>query len=439
MTSVPGSMHTLQASTSLPTQQGRIGQTTGLCCAWHTTSLQGKCPGNAYCQDLGNKESLAPAWVLGPDQNCPTHPLTIDFSLGTIHLLPRIPPWHHAWLAGLKSGTAGLWNRQCTCVWAQLLNEGPGHSPGLTHSLTHSVSSPHAHQLAHSQAPLLTARQAFRLSSRRSHGIQGQARAHVPYKGLTPLAPHTGPSLHAVSASPQIPFPRRARPFNLANQLNKRKPGMAKPSAPNMWRPSTPFSPSPGAPLCPLRSLLSLPPAPTCFLSAPGPSLPSVTIPGPPPPPHGARSLASPAFLTYGQGRRCTTTTKPRGSAGACASRSPRLHDNPVLCAGSPACPAGLPPISPPPRLRGRLLRSRDPARREPAPRRLRGGAVLLEGRSEDRPSPPPPAPPRLPLSRLEDCGESVALSTAVLLSVVGSASGSAAILSRDCAEGERL
>lgn len=57
MTSVPGSMHTLQASASLPTQQGRIGQTTGLCRDWHTTSRQGKGSGNAYCQDLGNKQS----------------------------------------------------------------------------------------------------------------------------------------------------------------------------------------------------------------------------------------------------------------------------------------------------------------------------------------------------------------------------------------------
>lgn len=55
-TSVPGSMGTLQASTSLPTQQGRTGQTPGLCCDWHTTSLQGKCPGNTYCQNLGNKQ-----------------------------------------------------------------------------------------------------------------------------------------------------------------------------------------------------------------------------------------------------------------------------------------------------------------------------------------------------------------------------------------------
>lgn len=84
MTSVPGSMHTLQASTSLPTQQGRIGQTTELCRDWHATSLQGKCAGNAYCQGLGNKQSLALAWVLGPEQNCPTHPLTTDFLLGTI-------------------------------------------------------------------------------------------------------------------------------------------------------------------------------------------------------------------------------------------------------------------------------------------------------------------------------------------------------------------
>lgn len=59
-TSAPGSMRALQASTSLPTQQGRTGQTPGLCCDWHTTSLQGKCPGNTYCQNLGDKQK---AWL----------------------------------------------------------------------------------------------------------------------------------------------------------------------------------------------------------------------------------------------------------------------------------------------------------------------------------------------------------------------------------------
>lgn len=56
MTSAPGSTHSLQASTSLPTQQGRTGQTPGLHCDWHAISLQGKCPGNFYCQNLGNKQ-----------------------------------------------------------------------------------------------------------------------------------------------------------------------------------------------------------------------------------------------------------------------------------------------------------------------------------------------------------------------------------------------
>lgn len=37
--SVPDSRSTLQAFTSLPAQQGRTGQTPGLCCDWHTTSL----------------------------------------------------------------------------------------------------------------------------------------------------------------------------------------------------------------------------------------------------------------------------------------------------------------------------------------------------------------------------------------------------------------
>lgn len=55
-TSVPGCMRTLQASTGLPTQQGRTGQTPGLCCDWHTTSIQGKCPGDAECQNLGNTQ-----------------------------------------------------------------------------------------------------------------------------------------------------------------------------------------------------------------------------------------------------------------------------------------------------------------------------------------------------------------------------------------------
>lgn len=50
-TSVPGSMRTL-----LPTQQGRTGQTPGLCCDWHTTSIQGKCPGDAERQNLGNTQ-----------------------------------------------------------------------------------------------------------------------------------------------------------------------------------------------------------------------------------------------------------------------------------------------------------------------------------------------------------------------------------------------
>lgn len=61
MPSAPGSTHSLQASSSLPTQQGRTGQTPGLHCDWHAISLQGKCPGNSYCQDLGNKQR---AWLL---------------------------------------------------------------------------------------------------------------------------------------------------------------------------------------------------------------------------------------------------------------------------------------------------------------------------------------------------------------------------------------
>lgn len=78
-TSVPGSMRTL-----LPTQQGRTGQTPGLCCDWHTTSIQGKCP------ELGQYPERW-ALALGPDQNCPAYPLTTDFFLGTSHLLPHVP------------------------------------------------------------------------------------------------------------------------------------------------------------------------------------------------------------------------------------------------------------------------------------------------------------------------------------------------------------
>lgn len=54
-TSAPDSRSALQAPTSLPAQQGRTGQTLGLCCDWHATSLPGQTPRPCkYCQDLGN-------------------------------------------------------------------------------------------------------------------------------------------------------------------------------------------------------------------------------------------------------------------------------------------------------------------------------------------------------------------------------------------------
>lgn len=43
-TSVPDSRRALQAPTSLQAQQGRTGQTLGLCCDWHATSLPGQTP-----------------------------------------------------------------------------------------------------------------------------------------------------------------------------------------------------------------------------------------------------------------------------------------------------------------------------------------------------------------------------------------------------------
>lgn len=43
-TSVPDSRSALQAPTSLPAQQGRTGQTLGLCCDWHATNLPGQKP-----------------------------------------------------------------------------------------------------------------------------------------------------------------------------------------------------------------------------------------------------------------------------------------------------------------------------------------------------------------------------------------------------------
>ena len=43
-TSVPDSRSAPQAPTSLQAQQGRTGQTLGLCCDWHATSLPGQTP-----------------------------------------------------------------------------------------------------------------------------------------------------------------------------------------------------------------------------------------------------------------------------------------------------------------------------------------------------------------------------------------------------------
>lgn len=127
---------------------------------------------------------------------------------------------------------------------------------------------------------------------------------HTCPKGLTPLAPHTRPLPTNTPSRPhpRFPFPRGPDPDSTPTRS---KPGMASPSAPNIWRP--PFSQSPGSPLCSLRSLSSSTCShllSRCFQSQPL----SVAIPVPPP--HNnhrrARSQASPACLTYGQGRRST-------------------------------------------------------------------------------------------------------------------------------------
>jgi hypothetical protein len=91
-TSATGSMGTLQTSTSLPTQLSRaeLGRPQD----YAVTGIPPVTRANAQVMPTArtwaiNRELGSVA--LGPDQNCPAHPLTIDFLLGTSHLLPRVP------------------------------------------------------------------------------------------------------------------------------------------------------------------------------------------------------------------------------------------------------------------------------------------------------------------------------------------------------------
>lgn len=93
---------------------------------------------------------------------------------------------------------------------------------------------------------------------------------HTCPKGLTPLAPHTMPlPTNTPSRShPRFPFPRGPDPDSTSTSS---KPGMASPSAPNIWRLR---SPKVLVLLCVHSALLPLPPVPTRSLSASSPSLP---------------------------------------------------------------------------------------------------------------------------------------------------------------------
>ena len=65
-TSVPDSRSALQAPTSLPAQQGRTGQTLGLCCDWHATNLPGQKPRPcSTARTWAITRSLAAAWCPG--------------------------------------------------------------------------------------------------------------------------------------------------------------------------------------------------------------------------------------------------------------------------------------------------------------------------------------------------------------------------------------
>jgi hypothetical protein len=131
--SVPD-MCTLQAFTSLPAQQGRTGQTLGLCCDWHTTR---QC---ADCQDLGNNKEPGSGLGPGPGSELPpTHPLTTNSLLGTAHLhptsralAPRLvswPPRRNNQQSGRRQ-VSGKGSTPVPRAQDAALTAGPGPSPG---------------------------------------------------------------------------------------------------------------------------------------------------------------------------------------------------------------------------------------------------------------------------------------------------------------------
>lgn len=146
---------------------------------------------------------------------------------------------------------------------------------------------------------------------------------HTCPKGLTPLAPHTRPLPTNIPSRPhpRFPIPRGPDPDSTPTRS---KPGMASPSAPNIWRSR---SPKVLVLLCVHSALLPLPPAfsvlPVPASQCRHPSSP--TTQQPPPCPESSEPCLS--HLRPGS----PLHHQPGGSAGACASRAPRLHDNPVL------------------------------------------------------------------------------------------------------------
>lgn len=144
-TSVPDSRSALQAPTSLPAQQGRTGQTLGLCCDWHATNLPGQTPRPcSTARTWAITRSLAAArcpgaWMARRSPE-PTHrqPLTPYLALATFSATspPSGTTPGTSWSPGggkvpAKWVTASLWKKH-TCA--------PGSELGATHPRPHPTT-----------------------------------------------------------------------------------------------------------------------------------------------------------------------------------------------------------------------------------------------------------------------------------------------------------
>lgn len=205
---------------------------------------------------------------------------------------------------------------------------------------------------------------------------------HTCPKGLTPLASHTNPlPTHRLCLTPDSLS--HMGPTLIANQINGSQEWSVSLLPIFGAYPPPPFSQSPDSPLGPFRSSSSS----TCsqLLSRCSQSQPLSVAPIPVPT-RAWRQAREPCLSHLGPGS--PLHDQPGGSAGACASRAPRLHDN-LVFAGSPAITdASLPSLLPPASataFAGHVARRRGPGTIE--------AALCVPRRALGNPSPSPPPP----------------------------------------------